>query len=49
MTKNELLPPELLERIPARYFTLSQLINVKLFGVIGVERDLWLKECNFGE
>jgi hypothetical protein len=30
-------------------FTLSELMGVKLFGALGVERDLWFKECTFGE
>jgi len=104
MTKDELLPAELLERIPALdsnegtptneiiisvkyflvaftwlvaecefqedgdvmffgyvindatpdcsewgYFTLNQLMEVKLFGCLGVERDIYFKECAFGE
>ena len=32
-----------------RYFTLNQLMEIKLFGALGVERDLWFKECTFGE
>jgi hypothetical protein len=31
------------------YFTLNELLKVKLFGVLGVERDLYLDECTFGE
>ena len=31
------------------YFTLNQLIEIKLLGCLGVERDLWFKECRFGE
>ena len=31
------------------YFTLNQLMEVKLFGVLGVERDLYFNECRFGE
>ena len=31
------------------YFTLNQLMEVKLFGSIGVERDIYFKECKFGE
>lgn len=31
------------------YFTLSQLVEIKLLGCLGVERDLYFKECAFGE
>jgi len=31
------------------YFTLNQLMEVKLFGCLGVERDIYFKECTFGE
>ena len=31
------------------YFTLSQLMENKLFGILSVERDLYFKECKFGE
>ena len=30
------------------YFTLNQLMGVRLFGCLGVERDLYFKECTFG-
>ena len=31
------------------YFTLNQLIEIRLFGVIEVERDLYFNECTFGK
>ena len=31
------------------YFTLNQLMEIKLYGCLGVERDLYFKECTFGE
>jgi hypothetical protein len=31
------------------YFTLSQLMEIKIFGVLGVERDLYFNECTFKE
>ena len=31
------------------YFTLNQLMEVKLPGGIGVERDIYFKECKFSE
>lgn len=31
------------------YFTLSQLLAIKLYGCLEVERDLYFKECTFGE
>ena len=31
------------------YFTLNELMKIKLFGCLGVERDLFFKECTFGE
>jgi len=30
-------------------FSLNELMSVKLFGALGVERDLFFKECTFGE
>jgi hypothetical protein len=29
------------------YFTLSQLLEVKVFGCLGIERDLYFNECMF--
>ena len=29
------------------YFTLNELMEIKLLGVLGVERDLHFKECTF--
>lgn len=31
------------------YWTLNQLLEVKLYGCLGVERDLYFKECTFGD
>ena len=31
------------------YFTLNQLMEIKLFGCLGVERDLHFTKCAFGE
>jgi len=31
------------------HFTLNQLMKIKLFGCLGVERDIYFKECTFGE
>ena len=31
------------------YFTLGQLMEIRLFESLGVERDLWFKECKFSE
>ena len=31
------------------YFTLNQLAEIKVFGFIEVERDLYFKECTFGK
>ena len=30
-------------------FTLNQLMEIKLYGVLGVERDLYFEECTFSE
>jgi len=31
------------------YFTLNQLAEVRLFGCVMVERDLWFRECTWSE
>jgi hypothetical protein len=31
------------------YFTLNQLMEIKLYGAVGVERDLYFTKCTFGE
>ena len=31
------------------YFTLGQLMEIRLFGALGVERDIWFEKCTFGE
>jgi len=31
------------------YFTLNQLLEIKLYGILGVERDLYFTECTLGE